>query len=160
MRSVLPLVLGTTITLSASGCSGSPAAPNRPSARQVNLSGAWSGTGSDTQGPMTLTWALTQAGPTVSGTAISRAVNATDGTCASCHKNKIGTFSGTVSGTTLTLTMFFPDGSDAEPTPMCSVTVDGTAASITESRIAGAYSGADSCEGPFTDGALTMARQP
>ena len=81
---------------------------------------------------------------TVSGTAVSRPVDPTDGTCASCHKSKIGTFSGTVSGTT----------------PMCSVTVDGTAAIVTESRITGAYSGADSCEGQFTDGALSMARQP
>ena len=97
---------------------------------------------------------------TVSGTAVSRPVDPTDGTCASCHKSKIGTFSGTVSGTTLRLTMFFPVGSDAEPTPMCSVTVDGTAAIVTESRITGAYSGADSCEGQFTDGALSMARQP
>ena len=155
ITSVLLVVLGTAVTLSASACRVSPTAP-----RQVNLSGIWTGTGSDTQGAAILKWALTQTGNTVLGSAISRPADPTDGTYASCHKNKIGTLSGTVSGTTLTLTMFFPAGSDAEPTPMCSVTVDAAAPSITVARITGAYSGADSCEGPFADGILAMVRQP
>ena len=155
MRSVLVVVLGIAVTLSLSGCRVSPTAP-----RQVNLSGMWTGTGSDTQGAAILQWALTQTGNTVLGRAISTPADPTDGTCASCHKNKIGTVSGTVSGTTLTLSMLFHAGSDAEPTPMCSVIVYSAAPSITEAKITGAYSGVDSCEGPFTDGALAMVRQP
>jgi hypothetical protein len=53
--------------------------------------------------------------------------------------------------------MLFPAGGDV-PTPICSVTINATAADITRNRIAATYSGADSCEGPFTNGAFTMSR--
>ena len=155
LRSVLLVVLGTAVTLSPVGCRASPTA-----LRPVNISGTWTGTGSDTQGAALLQWTVTQTGTAVWGTVISLPANPNDGTCASCHKNKAGTVSGTVSGETFRLTMFFPGGSDAEPTPMCNETVDGTAPRITERSMTGAYSGADSCEGPFTDGVLTMARRP
>ena len=106
---------------------------------------------------MTLT--LAQSGDAVSGTAITRAVDPTDGTCASCHKNKDGTLAGTVSGSSLTLKMMFPTGGDV-PTPICSVTIDATASNVTGGRMATTYTGEDSCEGPFTDGSFTMDRQP
>jgi hypothetical protein len=84
-------------------------------------------------------------------------VDVADGTCASCHKIKGGTLSGTISGAGLTVTMVFPTGGDV-PTPICGVTFEATAAGITKDRIVATYSGVDSCEGPITDGAFTMTR--
>lgn len=170
MRAVIRIVVGVVVFAvmsSASGCTGPIAGPASPTApgvqppppdRPVDLTGTWEGTGSDNQGPEKLAWTLTQTGQAVSGTAISTAVNATDGTCASCHKNKIGTFSGTVSGTTLTLTMTFPAGSNAAPTPICGVTISSTIPTLGDT-ISGTYSGSDSCEGPFSQATFTMTRQ-
>ena len=163
MRAVIAVVLGSGIALFAFGCQASPTAPGEVSpapVRQADLTGAWNGTASDTQGPQTLSWTMTQANATVSGTVVAKAVDPADGTCASCHKNKIGTFSGTISGSDITLTMTFPAGHDAEPTPMCGVTVTVTGSTHADGRITGTYRGADSCEGPFADGTLAMVRQP
>jgi hypothetical protein len=95
----------------------------------------------------------------VTGTVVAKAVNPDDGSCASCHKNKIGTFSGTVSDAGVTLHLSFPSGSDAAPTPMCGVTVDITAPVPSGDRMTGSYTGADSCEGPFTGGTLAVVRE-
>ena len=124
----------------------------------MNVGGAWNGTGSDSQGPFTLAWVLTQTGNVVSGSALTKPVSTTDGTCASCHKNKIGTLSGTVSGSVFAFTMSFPAGSGGEPTPICSVSMNGTTASLTASATSANYTGADSCEGPFTGGTISMTR--
>jgi hypothetical protein len=146
--------LGLAVAWSTWGCGDSATAP-----KTLNVAGTWSGTESDRLGPALLTWKLTQTGYTVSGTAVMRPVDAADGSCASCHKSKDGTFSGTLSGTTLTLAMFFPAGGVADPTPACSITINGTAPNVTESAIAGTYGGTDPCEGSF-DGTLAMTRKP
>src|SRR5262245_7552523 len=88
-----------------------PIAPPPPTAA-VNLSGTWSGTGSDSFGPELVTWVLTQSGTSVSGTAALNAVDPADGSCGSCHKVKRGTLTGTLSGTSLSVTMKFPAGGD------------------------------------------------
>lgn len=137
-------------------CGGPPAAPS-PS---VSVAGTWNGTGDDSQGVTIVTWALTQTGTSVSGTVKTQAVDPTDGSCNSCHRNKTGTFSGTISGTTLTLTMFFAAGGTGDPTPACTATLTGIASRIAEDTLTAAYSGADSCEGPFMNGTLAMARHP
>jgi hypothetical protein len=80
-----------------------------------------------------------------------------DGSCASCHKLRKGTVSGTLDGATLTLRMNFPAGGDV-PTPICVTDLTGSA-SITGNQIAGRYSGTDSCEGLFANGQLTLTRQ-
>ena len=53
-----------------------------------------------------------QTGTAVSGTVATQAVNPNDGSCNSCHRNKNGSVSGAISGSTLTLTMFFAAGGD------------------------------------------------
>jgi hypothetical protein len=143
------------VTLFSSDCGMSPVALNPPS---VKLSGTWTGTGSDTQGPELIAWELRQTGNMVMGTVTTQAVDTTDGSCASCHKNKSGTVSGTISGTKLTLSMFFPSGGNV-PTPMCSVTINATVPEATDSAIATSYSGVDTCEGPFVDGVFSMDHQ-
>lgn len=148
------LALGSVVAWSAWGCGDSATSP-----KPLNVAGTWSGTESDRLGPALLTWTLAQTGHTVSGTVVMRPVDAADGSCASCHKSKDGTFSGTVTGASLTLYMYFAAGGAADPTPECSIAISGTARTITESTITGAYSGTDPCEGSF-DGTLAMTRRP
>ena len=153
----------TAVTLvAASSCGSSPVAPDVPprlsAPPPLNLTGTWSGRGSDPQGDHRITLTLSQSGAAVSGTAITRAVEPNGTTCASCHKVKDGTLTGMLSGSALALKMTFPAGGDV-PTPICSVTMDATAASVTNGKIEATYTGEDSCEGPFT-GSVTMERQP
>ena len=122
--------------------------------------GTWQGSARDSQGDTRVAWSLTQAGETVSGTVTTQAVNPDDGSCNSCHRNKSGSVSGAISGSTLTLNLFFAAGVDGDPTPACSATLTASAAPIGERTLAGTYSGADTCEGPFANGVLTMTRQP
>ena len=125
------------------------------------LSGTWRGTGLDSQGATIVTWTLTQTGANVSGAVKTQAVDQNDGSCGSCHRNKSGTFSGSIDGTTLKLTMYFAAGADGDPTPACAATLSGTAStSPTANQMTAAYAGEDSCEGPFLNGNLPMTRQP
>src|SRR5882672_9317463 len=97
------------------GCAGSsspPAAPSSlggtppaPTVASLNLTGRWTGSGSDGLGPETFSWVLAQSGNLLSGSASMRPLSATDGSCASCHKVKDGNIAGAVSGTTVTLKM-------------------------------------------------------
>lgn len=159
-RSTVALLGGLAgVVLSVFACQSSTVAPAPPSPRALDLTGTWNGNLSDPQGAATVTWTLTQAGQTLTGATITRPIDPNDGTCASCHKNKAGTFSGSLSGTTLTLTMSFAGGAAGELTPICSVTMTGTTSSVTDDSITGAYSGSDTCEGPFADGRITLTRQ-
>lgn len=123
------------------------------------LGGVWRGTGSDSQGATIVTWTLTQTGSTVSGAVKTQAVNPNDGSCGSCHRNKSGTFSGSIDGATLMLTMHFAAGADGDPTPECDATLSGSASMPAANQLTAIYSGADSCEGPFLNGNLPMTRQ-
>jgi len=166
VRSALLVVISTTaLAVLAMSCGGSPVAspvasmmvaPSQP----IGLDGRWSGTGIDSQGATIVTWSLTQTGTSASGTVKTEAVNPTDGSCNSCHRNKTGTFMGTLSGTTLTMTMFFAAGGDGDPTPACNAMVTATSSHAGADTVSAAYSGADSCEGPFTNGTLMMKRDP
>jgi hypothetical protein len=162
------LVVAVVVGLAAAACGGAPAPPAAtptspsvpppPSPSVVNLAGAWNGSGSDVQGPEILNWTLTQTGATLAGAAELRPANPDDGSCASCHKVKSGTISGTMTGAALTMKIVFPSGGDGVPTPMCTITFELSAGGVSAERIAGTYSGTDSCEGSFTGGSLTMSR--
>jgi len=159
-RRAAPL-LAVTLLATAIGCGSSPTAPQQQSPastppESLSLAGAWSGTGSDPHGPETLTWTLTQVGSTVSGP-VQMAPRFQDGSCASCHKDKKGTVAGTLSGTTLKLTLTFPAGGDVV-TPLCAISFEAEARGVTGGRISATYQGADSCEDPFTGGTFEMAR--
>ena len=108
-------------------------------------------------GTANLTWTVSQTGESVSGTAEIRPVDVNDGSCASCHKNKVGAVSGTIAGTSLTLSLYFPAGGQ-DQTPACSIQLQLTALNATTSAMSGTYTGSDPCEGTF-DGTLTMARK-
>lgn len=154
MRSVSTFAIAGTAALLSLGCGDSPAEPPR-----LDLAGTWSGSGSDSQGAEVFTWVLTQAGATVSGPVTSLASDPKDGSCASCHKNKLGVLTGTISNGILTIAMSFPTGGDV-PTPICSVTMNASTTAVTSKQIFANYSGGDSCEGPFTNGAFTMVKRP
>ena len=123
------------------------------------LAGTWTGTGVDSMGTIILTWGLIQTGASISGSVKMQAVD-TAGSCNSCHRNKSGTFSGTVSGTAVTLSMSFPTGAADDPTPACSATLTATASSVAGDALAAAYSGVDSCEPPALNGTVVMTRNP
>ncbi len=160
MKSAFLVVSATALLVPAISCGGSPAAPITAPSQSVSFAGTWNGTSIDSQGATIVTWALTQTGSTAAGTVKTEAVDPNDGSCNSCHRNKTGTFSGTTSGTTLTLTMFFAAGGAGDPTPACTATLTGTASRVAADTLTAAYSGADSCEGPFMDGTLMMTRHP
>ena len=155
MKARAPLV-AAALLLAMTGCSSSPAAPNSANSA-LNISGSWTGTGTDAQGPEKFRWTLTQTGSTLTGTAIMDPGDPADGSCASCHKQKNGTVSGTISGTALTLTLDFPKGG-SDLTPLCGITMTATTSDVAAGRIAAAYTGTTTCEGPITDGMLVVAR--
>ncbi len=157
MKPTLSIIAVSTVLLISCGPgSEQPEQASTP----VSVAGQWSGTAMDSQGAVVVTWALDQTGTSVSGTVSTQAVDPTDGSCNSCHRNKTGTFSGTINGNTLTLTMFFPSGTATDPTPICTATLTGTGSNMSPQAFAAVYSGSDSCEGPFMNGSLTMAHQP
>jgi hypothetical protein len=123
-----------------------------------DLTGRWTGTGSDSFSAERVTWVLTQSDSTISGTAELAPVDPDDGSCASCHKLRKGTISGTLDGATLALRMSFPAGGDV-PTPICVTDLSGSVA-MAGNQLTGAYSGTDTCEGVYANGQLTLTRQP
>ena len=139
----------------ASSCGGSPSAPT---AQPLSVTGSWTGTSTDSQGVTVISLQLTQTGTTVSGTVSTRAPDPADGSCNACHRNKTGTFTGTLTGTKLAMTMAFAAGVDGDPTPICSATMTGAAPNVTASTLIGEFTGSDTCEGPFLDGKLTLRR--
>jgi hypothetical protein len=125
----------------------------------MNIAGDWTGRGTDSQGTITVSWTLTQSGTNVTGTVKTQSLDPTDGSCNSCHRNKSGTVTGTISDTTLSLTMFFAAGANGDPTPACSATLSGSANAIANTSVTTAYSGSDTCEGSFTNGTMAMTRR-
>jgi hypothetical protein len=165
VRPAFLIVPGVLVYALAIACGSSPVRPTAQSPSSapvagpsVNVNGTWSGTANDSQGTTVVSWALSQDGSAVSGTVTTRAVNPTDGSCSSCHRNKSGTVTATASGNTLTLTMAFAAGVNGDPTPACSATLTGTASTVAADQISGTYSGSDTCEGRFNDGTLTLSR--
>ena len=168
MKSAIPAVLVVASLVAALSCGGMPAAPaaaplaptpSGTATTTLSVAGIWEGTANDSQGTTLITWVLNQTGSTVSGTVKTQSVDPTDGSCNSCHRNKSGTFTGTLDGTTLTLSMTFAAGVNGDPTPACKATMTGTAPGVATDKISAAFTGLDSCEGPFLNGTLAMRPQ-
>jgi len=162
------LIAVATLTFLIVSCSSSkmpttptatPAPTPAPQPKALDLAGTWSGTSVDSQGTTVVDWTVTESGNELSGTVKTNAPDPTDGSCNACHRNKSGTFTGTISGSTLTMTMKFAAGVNGDPTPICSATMTGSADSLTEGRLTGTYTGSDTCEGSFLNGKIEMARR-
>ena len=155
-------IAGLFVPVTVAGCGSSPAAPNpatptatTPSA--TNLTGTWTGTGTDAQGPETFRWTVTQTGDRITGTVVLDPADPNDGSCGSCHKKKNGTVTGTLSGGALTLALEFPAGG-TDLTPLCGITMNASTTNVAAARIAASYTGTTTCEGPITDGTLVVTR--
>ena len=57
----------------------------------------------------------------------------------------------------LSLTLDFPAGG-SDTTPLCGLTMKATTSDIVAGRIAAAYTGTTTCEGPIADGTLVVRR--
>lgn len=154
MRPFGALLCGVAMVLVAIGCHQSPTAPG-----SLSLAGTWDGPGANHLGNHSISMTVAQSGTTLSGTVTTSAVDPVGTTCASCHMSKVGTFTGAITGTTLSLLMNFPSGNPADPTPHCASTITLSLTDVTATRIAGAYSGLDTCEGSFTGATLAMTRR-
>src|SRR3954462_3170342 len=147
-------VLAAVLALPLAACGASSAAPTAPTPASSaatpasNLTGSWTGTGTDAQGPETVRWTVTQTGDRSPGSVILEPADPADGTCGSCHKKKAGTLTGTLSGGALTLTLEFPEGG-ADITPLCGITMHAATTDVSAGRIAAAYTGTTTCEGPI-----------
>jgi hypothetical protein len=161
MKGLGPL-LAATLGIVA-GCGSPASAPSSPTGMAApavpvtTVAGTWIGTGSDAQGSETFSWTITQTGTSLTGTAVLDSANRNDGSCGSCHKQKSGTLSGTLSNGALTLTLDFPEGG-TDITPLCGITMHATATDIAAGRINATYTGTTTCEGPINDGTLTVTR--
>ena len=162
MRRPVPL-FAAVLLIPLAAC-GSPAAPN-PAApttttttgSAANLTGTWTGTGKDAQGPETFRWVVTKIGDNITGAAVLEPTDPADGSCGSCHKKKTGTLAGTLVGGALALTLDFPAGG-TDITPLCGITMHATTTDVAAGRIAAAYTGTTTCEGQITDGTLVVMR--
>ena len=160
MRIQPPLVAAALLcSLAACGSATMPASPTpAPAASSsANLAGTCTGTGNDAQGAETFRWTITQTGDRISGAAVLDSANRDDGSCGSCHKQKTGTVAGTLSGGALTLTLDFPAGG-SDITPLCGLTLHATTSDVAAGRISASYTGTTTCEGPISDGRLTVSR--
>jgi hypothetical protein len=159
---VLSWLIVAALLVPLAGCGSSPAAPaaapgSTPPPSAANLTGTWTGTGSDAQGPETFTWTVTQVGDRITGSVVLDSANPNDGSCGSCHKQKHGTLDGTLSNGALALTLDFPEGG-TDITPLCGITMHAATSDVASGRIAASYTGTTTCEGPITDGKLTVVR--
>ena len=158
MKALAPLA-AAALVIALAACAAprtaNPAAPDGTAA--INLGGAWTGSGTDAQGPVTFKWTVTQTGGALSGQAIMDPADPADGSCGSCHKQKTGTVAGTIAGGALTLTLDFPEGG-ADLTPLCGLKLTATSSDFAARRIAATYTGTTTCEGPIAGGTLLMMR--
>ena len=164
---LLVIVAGLTFVAVACGSSTTPASPTTPTSPSgspapstiASAAGDWAGTSVDSQGTTNVTFTIAQTGTEVTGTVQTRAPGIDDGSCNFCHRNKDGTFSGTVASDVLSMKLQFAAGVEGDPTPICSATMTGSASGVAAGRLSGTYTGSDSCEGAFLNGALAMTRK-
>ena len=167
VKVLAPLIAAALLTTLA-GCGSSTSIPSAPTTAttttttipafsSTNLAGTWTGTGNDAQGAETFVWTVTQIGDRLSGRVVLDSANRTDGSCGSCHKQKTGTLAGSLSNGALSLTLDFPSGG-SDITPLCGLTMNATTSDVAAGRVAAAYTGTTTCEGPITDGTLVVMR--
>ena len=137
------------MALALSGACGgaSSSTPAAPSASSVNVAGSWRGTATDSSGEGSLTLQVTQSGTDLSG-AVTMSVITVTGR---------GTVTGTVSGSTIRLTITIPAGGFDAPFSGCTATVSGDG-QASASAINASYTGTNSCSGPVTKGQLTLTK--
>lgn len=142
---IAALVLGMVGAACKGGSSSTPTAPS-----PANITGTWSGSASDSSGPGTMTWQLTQSASSFSGI-----LTMTD---SSTNVTGRGTVSGTVSGPSLQFSLSVPAGGFDSPYASCASTVSGSG-SASSTSITGTYNGSSTCTGTIGSGQLTLNKQ-
>jgi hypothetical protein len=142
----------TALALFAAAACGGGSTPTEPSS-PANVNGTWTGSATDSSGPGTMTWRITQSGASFSGS-----LTITDN---STNVTGRGTVSGSVSGSSLQFSLSVPAGGFDAPYTSCSSTVSGSGTSSSTS-ITGTYSGSSTgaCStGTIASGQLTLNKQ-
>ncbi len=140
----LPLLVLTLTTACKSDSATTPAAP---AATVLNVAGSWRGTATDSSGPGTISLQITQSGTNLTGT-VNMSVTTATGR---------GTLTGTISGSTIHLTIAIPAGGFDAPFGTCTASVTGDGAA-SASSITAIYTGTNSCSGSITKGELTLSK--
>jgi hypothetical protein len=145
---VAALALMLMPACSSDGKSDGPTGPSNPA--PASVSGTWSGSATDSSGGGAMSWQLTQADTSISGTA-----TITDtGTGVTGR----GSISGTLSGSSLRFSIAIPARGFDSPFESCSATVSGDA-QASASTLTGTYTGSNSCAGSIASGSFTLNKQ-
>ena len=157
LEMVSPTILGqpvtlnvtpvTVVTTTSSPTTTSQSTPvTTTQAPSSSLDGTYDGPGTDSTGPGTVTWGLTQTGNRITGAATSTDPSGISGQ---------GTLSGTLAGSTLMFTMDFPPAGNPYG---CSARLSGIA-EVTGAEIRGSYAGTSSCQGTVSNGQFTLRKK-
>jgi hypothetical protein len=149
-RTLVTLFSAALLAACLTGCASSTPASPTTWTQIVSLAGTYAGNASDSSGPGTMTWALTQRGANISGTMTTATPLGA--------VQFLGNISGKLSGATLTFTITVPQGG-VSAFLTCPITITGSANGVTSRTIAGTYSGTTSCSAPFTNGQFALTKQ-
>jgi hypothetical protein len=144
------------MTLLAAGACGGSTNPTGPSTSTpstpapVVLGGIYAGATTDSTGSGTMTWTVSQSGPSVTAPVTAQT------SLGIVTFN--GSLTGNLAGARLTFTITVPIGS-ISGFPGCSATIDGTADDVSSTTISGTYAGTNSCAGKFTGGSFNLTKQ-
>jgi hypothetical protein len=133
------------------GSSTAPTSDPAPTPTTVRIAGTWEGAASDSSGPGSMTWTLTQDNAEIKGTA----------TVSTTLKTVVltGTISGSISGSVVTWRIDVPPGG-VKGFSTCTVKVNGTATVAgNASALNGTYSGEGLCMSAFTNGTIALTKQ-
>ncbi len=147
LRFLLVLFGVGLIYLGCSSASNPIPAPSEPAV--LNVAGTWTGSASDSSGPGSMTWIVSQ-----SGTALTGTVTATDTTT---NLNGRGSLTGTVSSSSIHFTITVPAGGVDAPFADCTADISGDA-QVSSASMTGTYSGVNSCMGAITAGQIGLTR--
>jgi hypothetical protein len=140
---VLPVAL-------LAGACGGRRSPTAPSGTAVDVTGTWSGSATDSSGPGTMRWEVSQSDLAFRGSLIL--------TDTATGVTGRGAVSGTSTSTGLTFSAEVAPGGFGSPYGSCSANVAGQG-TVSGSSITGTYSGTNSCSGIISAGQFTLNRQ-
>ena len=141
----------SALCLGAQTACGSPTEPSATPPAVLEITGTWNGPASDSSGPGTMTWRVTQAGSSFAGDlTLEDTATGVRGS---------GTISGSVTGGSVRFSIDVPAGGFGAPFVLCAAEVAGEA-QLTSTSLTGTYAGTNSCTGTIESGEMTLTRQP
>ena len=138
------------VVLLASVACGGRGSPTGPSGTPVDLTGTWAGSATDSSGPGTMRWEVSQSGLSFRGTLLLADV--------ATGVSGRGAVSGTSSSQGVTFSAEVAAGGFDGAYGACSANVSGQA-TVSGASLTGTYSGTNSCSGLISAGQFTLSRQ-